>query len=355
MSEQESSQAKTEPPTQKRLRDLRRKGQVAKSPDVAATAALVVGVCFFVFAGNIILFRIQRVLDVAASVDFRTLMDTHALMRWTALMLLEVVWMTVPIVVVLVVVSAITSFIQVGPVFATEQVTPKLARIDPVAGIKRLFSIRTFVELCKLIVKAALLTAVIWFTARYALPALLQSHWLRVEGLLPLAFRLLKILCWFALAAFIAVAAFDLWFQKWEFLRRNRMSIEEVRREHKEVEGDPLMRHRRKQLHREAVEASMLGNVRRANVVVVNPTHIAVALFYEAGETDLPVVVAKGEGDLARAIRKIAEEEGIPIMHDVDLARRLRSDAPVDQYIPEELIEPVAAVLRWARDLERPR
>ncbi len=85
------------------------------------------------------------------------------------------------------------------------------------------------------------------------------------------------------------------------------------------------MRHRRKQLHREAVEVSMLGNVRRANVVVVNPTHIAVALFYEAGETDLPVVVAKGEGELARAIRKIAEEEGIPIMHDVDLARRLRS------------------------------
>jgi type III secretion protein U len=355
VSEQESSQAKTEPPTQKRLRDLRRKGQVAKSPDVSATVAIIVGVCFFVFAGNFIMDRIERVLDTAASADFRALMDPQALSQWTAQMLLEVVWITLPIIVVLVVVAAVTSFIQVGPVFASEQVTPKLERIDPIAGIKRLFSIRTFVELCKLFVKAALLTAVIWLTARHALPALLQSHWLRVEGLLPLALRLLKTLCWFAIAAFIAVAAFDLWFQKWEFLRRNRMSIEEVRREHKEVEGDPLMRHRRKQLHREAVEVSMLGNVRRANVVVVNPTHIAVALFYEAGETDLPLVVAKGEGELARAIRKIAEEEGIPIMHDVDLARRLRSDAPVDQYIPEELIEPVAAVLRWARDLQRPQ
>jgi type III secretion protein U len=355
VSEQESSQAKTEPPTQKRLRDLRRKGQVAKSPDVAATVAIIVGVCFFVFAGDFVLNRITRVLNTAASVDFRTLMDPQALSQWTARMLLEVIWITLPIIVVLVVVSVITSFIQVGPVFASEQVTPKLQRIDPIAGIKRLFSIRTFVELCKLLVKAGLLTAVIWLTARHALPTLLQSHWLRVEGVLPLALHLLKILCWFAIAAFIAVAAFDLWFQKWEFLRRNRMSIEEVRREHKEVEGDPLMRHRRKQLHREAVEVSMLGNVRRANVVVVNPTHIAVALFYEAGETDLPVVVAKGEGELARAIRKIAEEEGIPIMHDVDLARRLRSDAPVDQYIPEELIEPVAAVLRWARDLQRPQ
>lgn len=355
MNEKDSSQAKTEPPTQKRLRDLRRKGQVAKSPDVAATASTIVGICFFVFAGNFVMERIRRVLNAAAAADFRTLMDTQALTQWTATMLLEVFWMTLPIVVVLVAVAAVTGFIQVGPVFASEQVKPQLDRVDPVAGAKRLFSIRTVVEFWKLVVKAALLGAVIWVTARYSLPALLQSHWLPLSGVLPLALRLLQILCWFAIAAFIAVAAFDLWFQKWEFLRRNRMSIEEVRREHKEVEGDPLMRHRRRQLHREAVEVSMLGAVRRSNVVVVNPTHIAVALFYDAGETDLPLVVAKGEGELARAIRKIAEEEGIPIVHDVDLARRLRSDAPLDQYIPEELIEPVAAVLRWARDLQRPQ
>lgn len=354
MSEKESSQAKTEPPTQKRLRDLRRKGEVAKSPDVAATVSIIVGVCLFVFAGNFIVDRIRRLIDTAAGADFRALMDTQALTQWTAQMLLEVVWMTLPIVIVLMVVAAVTGFIQVGPVFASDQVKPKLDRIDPIAGVKRLFSLRTLVEFGKLLVKTALLTAVIWLTAHYALPALLQSHWLRVEGLLPLAVHLLQVLCWFAIAGFIAVAAFDLWFQKWEFLRRNRMSIEEVRREHKEVEGDPLLRNRRRQLHREAAEVSMLGSVRRANVVVVNPTHIAVALFYEEGETDLPVVLAKGEGELARAIRKIAEDEGIPIVHDVDLARRLRSDAPVDQYIPEELIEPVAAVLRWARDLQRP-
>ncbi len=98
----------------------------------------------------------------------------------------------------------------------------------------------------------------------------------------------------------------------------------------------------------------MLENVRKANVVVVNPTHIAVALYYQPGETDLPIVVAKGEGDLARQIRRIAEEEGIPVVHNVDLARQLRAEAPVDQYIPEQLIEPVAAVLRWARNLQQP-
>ena len=239
-------------------------------------------------------------------------------------------------------------------VFVAEQIKPQVSRIDPMMGMKRIFSMRTLVELIKLIVKATALGAVVWIAAWHALPTLLQSHWLPAAGILPLATRMLEILGWCALVSFIALAAFDLWYQKWEFLRQNRMSIDEVRREHKETEGDPHVRNRRRQLHREANEASMLAGVRKASVVVVNPTHIAVALYYEMGETDLPVVVAKGEGELARAIRKVADEEGIPIVHNVDLARRLRSEAPVDQYIPEELIEPVAAVLRWARDLQRP-
>jgi type III secretion protein U len=354
MRERQTSEAKTEPPTQKRLRDLRRKGQVAKSSDVPATAALIGGVCFLLLAGGHMIGRLNRILERAAGADFRALGDTQVLVQWTAEMLLEIVWLTVPIVLVLTVIGTLAGFLQVGPVFAGEQVKPQLSRVDPIAGAKRLFSMRTLVELGKLLLKATALAAVVWFTTRHALPTLLQSHWLPLSGLMPLALWLLQILCWCAVACFIAITAFDLWFQKWEFLRRNRMSVQEVRREHKETEGDPHLRRRRRQLHREAAEAGMLLDVRKASVVIVNPTHIAVALYYQDGETDLPVVVAKGEGELARAIRRVAEEEGIPIVHDVDLARRLRADAAIDQYIPEELIEPVAAVLRWARDLGRP-
>jgi type III secretion protein U len=354
VSERESSQAKTEPPTTKRLRDLRRKGQVAKSPDVGATAGVIAGLGALLIAGGQLVDRLNRLLERTASADFKMFDDTQVLVQWSGEMLLEVAWMTLPIVLIAIVVAVLTGFLQVGPVFSTEQIKPQVSRINPITGIKRVFSMRTFVELIKLIVKATVLGAVVWITAWHALPTLLQSHWLPVAGILPLATRMLEILGWCAIASFIAIAAFDLWFQKWEFLRRNRMSVDEVRREHKETEGDPHVRNRRRQLHREANEANMLSGVRKASVVVVNPTHIAVALFYELGATDLPVVVAKGEGELARAIRKVAEEEGIPIVHDVDLARRLRSDAPVDQYIPEELIEPVAAVLRWARDLQRP-
>lgn len=354
MSERETSQAKTEPPTTKRLRDLRRKGQVAKSPDVGATAGIIAGLGALLVAGEQLIDRLNGLLERSATADFKTFNDTQVLVQWSADMLIEMAWMTLPIVLIAIVVGVLAGYLQVGPVFSTEQIKPQVSRINPIMGVKRLFSMRTLVELIKLMLKATVLGAVVWVTAWHALPSLLQSHWLSVAGILPLATRMLEILGWCAIASFIAIAAFDLWFQKWEYLRQNRMSIDEVRREHKETEGDPHVRNRRRQLHREANEASMLSGVRKASVVVVNPTHIAVALYYEMGETDLPVVVAKGEGELARAIRKVAEEEGIPIVHNVDLARRLRSDAPVDQYIPEELIEPVAAVLRWARDLQRP-
>lgn len=348
-----SSQVKTEPPSQKRLRDLRRRGDVARSPDIAATVAIICGCAFLAIQGTAMLDRLQHLLHSAVRADFTALEDAQ-LLQWLRTQSAELFWVTLPIIVTLVTVAAITAFLQVGPVFATSQVKPQLSRINPISGFKRVFSMRTVVELAKLIVKTSVLAAVIWFVTRDTLPALLQSHWVPPAGILPLALDSFAILCWWAIVAFVAIAAFDLWYQGWSFRRRNRMSIEELRREHKETEGDPHVRGRRRQLHREVADAAMLDRVRRASVVVVNPTHIAVALYYRAGETDLPVVVAKGEGHVAQSIRRVAEQEGIPIMHDVDLARRLRTDAQLNQYIPEELIEPVAAVLRWARDLQRP-
>jgi type III secretion protein U len=353
MNERDNTQAKTELPTRKRLRDLRKEGQVARSPDVAATVAVICGVAFLTVNGAELMQRLTRVLNGAVTTNFAAL-DNEQLLQWLRASSVELVWATMPMVVILVAVSALVGFLQVGPVFSTKQVQPQLSRVNPINGFKRVFSLHMLIELTKLVVKTAVLTAVVWLVVRNALPDLMQSHWLQTSGILPLTLRFLALLCWWAIVTFIALAAFDLWFQNWNFRRRNRMSVVEVRREHKETEGDPYVRSRRRQLHREVAEAAMLDSVRQASVVVVNPTHIAVALYYQAGETDLPVVVAKGEGELARAIRRVAEEEGIPIMHNVDLARRLRSGAPLNQYIPEDLIEPVAAVLRWARDMQRP-
>jgi type III secretion protein U len=131
------------------------------------------------------------------------------------------------------------------------------------------------------------------------------------------------------------------------------MSKDEVKREYKEMEGNPEIKGKRRQFHQELMNQNTTQRVRKASVLVTNPTEIAVALYYDAEETPLPLVLAKGEGDLARRMIAIAKEEGIPIMQNIPLARGLYADAEVDQYIPSSLIEPVAEVLRWLKTLER--
>lgn len=353
MNPQDSSQAKTEPPTAKRLRDLRKKGDVARSPDVPATAAVIAAVVFMAVSGMHFLDGLNALLNRVLSADLRALESgqTLGVADWARNLMTDAAWLVLPLVLVLIAASLLSGFLQVGAIFSTTPVKPQLSRVNPVAGAKRLFSLRMLVELLKLLLKTVLLGGAIWLIAMRMLPTLLRTHYAHSGVILPLALHSIQLLAWASVACFLAIAAFDLYFQAWDYRRRNRMSIEEVRREVRETEGNPQLRQRRRQLHREVNEATMLESVRRAQVVVVNPTHIAVALHYQPGETDLPIVVAKGEGDMARQIRRIAEEEGIPVLHNVDLARRLQSGAPVGQYIPDELIEPVAAVLRWVREL----
>jgi type III secretion protein U len=349
MSEKNSTQAKTEQPTQKRLRDLRKKGQVAKSRDIPSTAVMVAALIYFTVAGSTLMDGLNEFLGRAAGMDFRTIDDPGALSVWVNKILVDATLLVLPLMLILIAMGMLSAFIQVGASFSMDPVKPQLSRINPFEGFKRVFSVASVVELLKLLLKSVVLTVIVWMIIKQSLPLLFSFRWATFGNILPVSYHVLSRLLWSSMACFIAMAVFDLWFQNWNYLRQNRMTREDVKREHKEMEGDPHVKSRRRQLHREVNLANMLENVRKASVVVVNPTHIAVALYYAAGETDLPVVVAKGEGFLAQEIRRIAEEERIPILRSVDLARRLQEGAPLDQYIPEEFIEPVAAVLQWVR------
>ncbi|HEU4652638.1 MAG TPA: EscU/YscU/HrcU family type III secretion system export apparatus switch protein [Steroidobacteraceae bacterium] len=353
MAEDKSNQAKTEKPTAHRLRHLRRKGQVPVSKDVAATAATIAGCTFLALAGNYWIARCSALIRAALEFDFVRLQDNAMLIAWIEHGFATLMVLCIPPIVLIGCAATLALALQTGGVFSTDLFKPQLNRLSPAAGIKRLFSMQTAIELLKLIVKTFLLFSLLWIVLRAWLPDLLRIHHAQVEAIQPIAARVLAIIAWGATALFIATTVFDLWFQRWNFQRRNRMSVEELKRERKETEGDPLLRSRRKHMHQEIALADMLANTRRASVVVVNPTHIAVALHYAPGETDLPVVVAKGEGFVARAIRRVAQEEGIPVMHNIELARALHGQAPLNQYIPDDFIEPVAAVLRWARELRR--
>lgn len=152
---------------------------------------------------------------------------------------------------------------------------------------------------------------------------------------------------------FCVIAAADWCFQKWQFNKQHMMSKEEVKREFKESEGDPLIKGKRKQLHQEMIAQNQIANVRKAKVLVTNPTHFAVALDYEKDRTPLPVILAKGQGVLAQRMIETAREEGIPIMRNVPLARSLYEQGTENAYIPQDLIGPVAEVLRWVQSLRQ--
>ncbi|MET0357595.1 MAG: type III secretion system export apparatus subunit SctU [Cellvibrio sp.] len=351
MSGQSSSQTKTEQPTHKKLRDLRLKGDVPVSHDIVSAISILIVAMVVAAVGYYAIQAMLKLIDQIFTMDWRNL-DNDYLGQVAKSFFIELIYFSMPLVVLVIIAATLVGIIQHRGLFVTHRALPDITRLDPVAGVKRIFAVRTLVELLKLIVKLCLLIVIVYFLVKDFIGILVNSRYLSTQGVLLLAGKAISQLVWISIIGFLFLAVIDLYFQRWDFMRNNKMTKDEVRREHKEMDGDPHLRHKRKQLHQELGMQDMLNNVRKANVIVVNPTHIAVALYYNPVETDIPVVLAKGEGFIAAEIRRVAEEEGIPILRDVQLARQLQAQASVNQYIPENLLEPVAAVLRWVNEIK---
>jgi type III secretion protein U len=353
MAEQSNSgsQAKTEEPTPKRLRDARKRGDVWQSTDLSATAVLLVFTLLAVAGAKPALAALAQALGDVVTAATRP--ETDVLQRVRQLMIHLGVGSVIAAV-LMVAVAALVSGIQVGGAFSTDKLKPDITKLNPIAGFKRIFSLRTLFELARLLIKLLAISLMLWILARSLLPLVAQAERISLLSWLLIGGKQIEALLMLCCLVFGVVALADVAYQRWDYMRRHRMSKDEVRREYKEREGDPILRGRRKQLHQEIAFHVMLARVRTASVVVVNPTHVAVALHYDPLETPVPMVVAKGEGEVARAIRQAAEQAGVPIYRDVSLARALQGQTPINDYIPDDLIEPVAHVLRWVERMKRP-
>lgn len=346
---QGSAQEKTEPPTHKKLRDARQRGDVWQSRDLSATVAVLVFTLLAAAGARPALAWLLAHVDAMVTTATAPGTELGAVVRGLFGML---ALFTLAAAGISVLVAALASGLQVGGVVAFDKVKPDLNHLNPVAGLKRIFAWRTLIELLRLLVKLLALVLVLWLMARALLPLLAQARHMPLAGWLLLGgaqFQALLVIC---CVVFGIVSAADVAWQRHDYLKRLRMSKDEVMREYKDREGDPILRGRRKQLHHEIAFSDMLQRVRRASVVVVNPTHVAVALHYDPDETPLPMVVAKGEGEVARAIRQAAEEAGVPIYRDIPLARALQAGTPLGDYIPDELMQAVAEVLRWVQRMQ---
>ncbi|HEY0096224.1 MAG TPA: EscU/YscU/HrcU family type III secretion system export apparatus switch protein [Archangium sp.] len=332
---------KTEQPSAKRLREARRKGQIPRSRLLSSSVVTLGGLLG---------------LTASAPTGFARLKE------WTARLMLHqeptgALQEAVGLMVLLVgpalggalLASLAVSLATVGFELNTEHVTPKLERINPAEGLKKLFSVRPLIELGKALLVTAVVVWLVWSEAVEAGPDVLRTAWLEgplgLEHLLgrlgPLTLRLACVL--------VVLGVGDYALARRKHVKDLMMTREEVKREHKESEGDPHHKSQRKALHRQLAAGGAARGVQKASVVVVNPTHIAIALRYATEECEAPYLVAKGREADALALRREAERLGVPVVRDVPLARSL-IHYDVGEEIPEELYQAAAAVLRVARE-----
>lgn len=337
---------KTEQPTAKKLKDARKEGNVSKSKELTSTV-LVLGwlvggwlLMGFMYARISALFEQSL---AAIQLPFRDAVRELALSAFDTLL-----WLSLPLLALAVLLGLIVEFLQVGPIITMAKVKPDLSKLNPAEGIKKMFSMDNLVELVKSVAKSAALIFIGYLVLRRLLPELMQLPYAPPAAMGTAIWQgLMQIAVW-TIFVFFFVSALDSSYQKFSYLKQLRMSRRDIRQEVKENEGDPYIKSRRRQLHQEWSQQNMLNAVRGSNVVVTNPTHIAIALQYEQGVTDLPVVVAKGEEHIAELIKKTAEESGVPILQNIDLARGLNEKVELDDYIHNEFFEAVAQVLHWA-------
>ncbi|OAJ62863.1 type III secretion system export apparatus subunit SctU [Paraburkholderia ginsengiterrae] len=340
------SDEKTEQPTEKRLRDARKEGQVSKSTDLtdSVTMSAVIGVLILAsgsFAGA---FR----AIVATALDFVS--GDHSLANLFGKMTSvggQSLLVVVPFVLIGAVAALAALIPQVGFKVATKPVVPNPMNASPINGFKRIFSWRTVIELVKMIIKAVIIGFVMWFTIKWMLPLIVGSLYQPLPQLSKMFWDLLLKLCSIAAGVFVVIGSADVKLQHAMFIRKMRMSKDEVKREHKQQEGDPKIKGERRRLAREfASSAGTQQRVGFANALIVNPTHYAVAIRYAPSEHPLPLVTAKGMDESAAQLRGFAQQANVPIIGNPPVARALYK-VGLDEPIPEELFETVAAILRW--------
>lgn len=344
MSDKNSAQQKTESPTPHKLQQARKKGQVAKSKDLSAALILMAVVGLFFALREPSSMAMQYQLAQYFSNCFNYQMPVESLPNVLIDFIKFAGTLLAPVLILCVVVAFLANVLQVGFLFAPEAIKPKLERLNPAEGFKRMFSVKALVELVKSILKIIIVAAAVYLVVRLHIAELMVIFF---QTPTQLFFTIINILLASALAgggAFLAIAMLDLLFQRYDHYKSMRMTRQEVKDELKQTEGDPWLKAWLKRRQREIVMNSIREEVPRATVVVTNPTHVAVALRYD-DNMSAPRVVAKGAGHLAAKIRELAEAHGVPVTRYPEIARALYRQAEPGQEIPVELYQAVAEII----------
>ncbi len=351
MSEDADPESKTEEPTEKRLRDAEEKGNIARSQEIGhwfTFLAAIIGIWMLsepvarrLLSSNLVFFEAPHRIDMNGPHLTRLAMD----------LMLSISMVLLPLLALFAIFGLIGNVVQNPPQVSVERIMPKFDKLNPLNGLKRMFSAASVVEFVKNIIKICVIGALLTYLILPELDTLETLIALDLSNMLSYTMRIVFKLVGAMLAIMFVVSVGDYLYQRYNYMKNLRMTKQELKDEYKESEGDPHIKARLRQLRMQRVRQRMMSAVPEASVVVTNPTHFAVALKYELGQMDAPVVTAKGADLIAKRIREIATEHEVPIVENVSLARALYL-VEIDHPIPVEHYKAVADVISYVMKLK---
>jgi len=344
---EDSSQEKTEQPTAKKLQKSREDGQVPRSKELSMAIIMVFGAAFLLFTGDSIISNITEMLTDALTIDRALLMDTQRLPSVLLSRLVQGILAVMPFLLLTLVLALVTPALIGGWLFSTKAIGFKPNKLNPLSGLKRMFGTQALMELVKALIKFLLVAGIGY------LVVVSQIDHLMALGQMPLGMAMAEggmILLWaffYICLSLMVIAGIDVPYQIYSHTEKLKMSMQDIKDEMKEMEGRPEVKAQVRQRQREMAMGRMLDEVPNADVVITNPQHFAVAIVYDQAGAGAPIVLAKGQGEMAARIREIADQEHVQMLRMPLLARALYFTSEINEEIPEGLFVAVAQVLAY--------
>lgn len=344
---------KTEKATPKKREDERKKGKVAKSQDINTALILFFGFILLFVLGTYMKEQMMQLYVESFTVHIHESIDYESVMKLVKQKLVQFGMIVLPMMVVVGIISIASNLLQVGFLFTSEPLKLDLKKINPISGAKRIFSVRAIVELAKSMFKIALIGtitfSVIWINKDEMMMLALKD----AENAVAFFGQTTIIMGVSAAIALLFLAVLDYLYQKYDFEKNIRMSKQDIKDEHKNVEGDPLIKSRMREKQRQIATSRMMAEVPKADVVITNPTHYAIAIKYDEDQASAPYVLAKGTDYIALKIKDIAKEQQIMTVEDKPLARAMYDVVNLNEVIPEDFYQAVAEILAYVYQAEK--
>ena len=336
---------KTEEPTPKKKKDARKQGNIAKSAEVnKAMTFIAILVVIYMMSGSIIS-ELQGFIVNILSGDFSMTMNDNTIKILMFKVMMSFMKIVLPISLIIMVFGILGSLIQTGLFFSMESLKPKFSKLNPLTGLKNMFSMKAIVNLIKSMVVICIMIYLGYSFMSKNFEGIIKSGDIYLPYMFNIVLDLIKSILTSITLAIAVVAALDYGYEKFSHKKGLKMTKQEVKEEYKQMEGDPHIKGKIKQKQRQMANQRMMQAVPSSTVIVTNPTHISIAIRYEQGKDTTPIVVAKGADEVAFRIREIAKSHDIPIIENVPLARLIYKEVDIDQEIPEEMYKAVAEVL----------